>query len=107
MKGRNDIKKGYQLEIDSFLQRMKGVPVNIMAVSRAEQEGQAAVVYVTSPISPIMILPDNKYVPGKPSRMLSIAAARGGLKSAAPIEKTISEFTAVIVAGLKAAAMPP
>ncbi len=96
-KGKNDIRKGYQLEIDSFLQRMEGVPVNIRAVSRAEQEGQPAVVYVAPPISPIMILPEDKYVPGKPSREISIAAARGEYEPASFVLSALRDIDSLTV----------
>jgi len=84
------IRKKDQSDIDTFLAHMDSVPVNIKAVSGAERVGQHALVYVVRPISDLMILPDDKYVPGRAARALSLTAARGEYEPASFVVSAMS-----------------
>ena len=92
------IRKADPREIESFLGQMENVSVNIKAVSRAEREGRRALVYVVSPISPVMILPHGRYVPGTPSSEISVVAARGEYEPASFVVSAMSDIHSLSVA---------
>jgi hypothetical protein len=90
VKQAGEIRKKEQTEIDPLMELMKSVSANIQAVSDAEKDGRRALVYVVPPISPVMILPEDRYVPGKPGRSLSILAARGEYEPASFVVSAMS-----------------
>ena len=96
-KRKKEIRKTDQSAIDTFLAHIASVPANIEAVSAAAKDGLRALVYVVPPISPIMVLSNSRYVPGKPSRALSIAAARGEYEPASFVVSAIAAIDALTV----------
>lgn len=92
-----EIKKHVPSEIDTFLACMEDVTANIEAVSVMEQVGGQALVYDVPPISPAMILPADLYVPGKPSRSLSIVAAPGEYEPASFVVSPSSDIQSLRV----------
>ena len=97
-KGRTDVRKRDQHEIDPFLEHMKRVPATIQAVSGAEKDGRRTIIYVVPPLSELMILPDDRYVPGKPCREISLAAARGEYEPASFVVSAMGDLESLTVA---------
>jgi len=97
-KGRTVVRTRDQREIDPFLEHMKKVPATIQAVSGAEKDGRSTIVYVVPPISDLMILPDDRYVPGKPSREISLVAARGEYEPASFVVSAMGDVESLTLA---------
>ena len=97
-KARDSLRRRHLTEVESFLKRVGNARVNIEAVSAAERDGQRALVYVVPPISSVMILPHDRYVPGKPSREISLAAARGEYEPASFVLSAMSDIDSLTVA---------
>ncbi len=96
-KAKGEIRKQDQQEIASFLALVKAAPVNLQAVSRAERKGRPALLYVTPPISDRMILPDQRGLPGTPSRRIALTAARGEYEPASFVISALKNIRSLTV----------
>jgi len=97
-KARDSLRRRHLTEVESFLERMGNACVNIEAVSAAERQGRRTLVYVVPPISSVMILPHDRYVPGKPSRRISLAAARSEYEPASFVLSAMADIDSLTVA---------
>ena len=96
-KAKGSIRRGDQNEIDSVLSRMGNAIASIDAVSKAEKAGQRGLIYVVPPISALMILSDDRYVPGTPSRAISLSAARGEYEPASFVVSAMADINSLTV----------
>ena len=96
-KAKGEIRKQDQQEIDSFLAQTETAPANLQAVSRAEREGRKALICVTPPISDRMVLPDQRGLPGTPSREITLTAARGEYEPASFVVSAMRDIRSLAV----------
>ncbi|MBU0609851.1 MAG: hypothetical protein KKI08_18345 [Armatimonadetes bacterium] len=91
------LKSGEETTIQIALSRLKYV-ANIGALAQAERAGRSAVLAVTSPVSSLMILPEERAVPGTVTSEVPVVAARGEYEPASFVVSALADLKAVSVA---------